>query len=117
MRISSSRAICCASLATRATATAWSACSYNTVLGALPIQPDGHAFYYSDYTRQAKKTFHPDRWPCCSGTLPMIAADYAISTCFTDPQGIYVNLYVPALITWTQNHVRLRPLDRDRLSV
>jgi uncharacterized protein len=78
---------------------------YNTVLGAIPIQPDGHAFYYSDYTRQAKKSFHPDRWPCCSGTLPMIAADYAISTCFSDAQGIYVNLYVPAQINWTQNNV------------
>ena len=78
---------------------------YNTVLGAIPIQPDGHAFYYSDYTSQAKKGFHPDRWPCCSGTLPMIAADYAISTCFTDAQGIYVNLYVPAQINWTQNNV------------
>ena len=79
---------------------------YNTVLGATPIQPDGRAFYYSDYTRQARKSFHPDRWPCCSGTLPMIAADYAISTCFTDPQGIYVNLYVPAQVTWTQNNQR-----------
>ena len=79
---------------------------YNTVLGAIPIQPDGHAFYYSDYTRQAKKTFHPDRWPCCSGTLPMIAADYAISTCFTDSRGLYVNLYVPAQISWTQNNAR-----------
>jgi uncharacterized protein len=78
---------------------------YNTVLGAIPIQPDGHAFYYSDYTRQAKKAFHPDRWPCCSGTLPMVAADYAISTCFTDAQGIYVNLFVPAQISWTQNNV------------
>jgi DUF1680 family protein len=77
---------------------------YNTVLGAIPLQPDGHAFYYSDYTRRAKKTFHPDRWPCCSGTLPMIAADYAISTCFTDSHGIYVNLYVPAQVTWTQNN-------------
>jgi hypothetical protein len=77
---------------------------YNTVLGATPIQPDGRAFYYSDYTQRAKKTFHPDRWPCCSGTLPMIAADYAISTCFTDTQGIYVNLYVPAHVSWTQNN-------------
>jgi DUF1680 family protein len=77
---------------------------YNTVLGALPIRPDGQAFYYSDYTRQGKKTFHPDRWPCCSGTLPMVAADYAISTCFTDSQGIYVNLYVPAQVTWRQHN-------------
>ncbi|HEY2463065.1 MAG TPA: beta-L-arabinofuranosidase domain-containing protein [Steroidobacteraceae bacterium] len=78
---------------------------YNTVLGAIPIQPDGHAFYYSDYTPRARKTFHPDRWPCCSGTLPMVAADYAISTCFTDASGLYVNLYVPAQINWTQNNV------------
>jgi DUF1680 family protein len=76
---------------------------YNTVLGATPIQPDGHAFYYSDYTRRAEKTFHPDRWPCCSGTLPMIAADYRISTCFTDSQGVYVNLYVPAQVDWNRN--------------
>ena len=79
---------------------------YNTVLGAVPIQPDGRAFYYSDYTRQARKGFHPDRWPCCSGTLPMVAADYAISTCFSDSHGIYVNLYVPATVTWTQNNQR-----------
>ena len=77
---------------------------YNTVLGATPIQPDGRAFYYSDYTRRAQKSFHPDHWPCCSGTLPMIAADYAISSCFVDPAGIYVNLYVPAQVTWRQNH-------------
>jgi DUF1680 family protein len=76
---------------------------YNTVLGALSIQPDGHAFYYSDYTPRAKKAFHPDRWPCCSGTLPMIAADYAVSTCFTDSQGLYVNLYAPAQVTWRQD--------------
>jgi uncharacterized protein len=75
---------------------------YNTVLGATPIQADGRAFYYSDYTTQAKKGFHPDRWPCCSGTLPMIAADYRISTCFTDSQGVYVNLYVPAQVKFTR---------------
>ena len=76
---------------------------YNTVLGATPIQPDGHAFYYSNYTTRAKKAFHPDRWPCCSGTLPLVAADYAISTCFTDARGLYVNLYVPAQVTWNQD--------------
>jgi DUF1680 family protein len=75
---------------------------YNAALGAKPIQPDGRAFYYSDYTSSATKAFHPDRWPCCSGTLPMLAADYRISTCFTDPRGIYVNLYIPGRIDWRQ---------------
>lgn len=75
---------------------------YNTVLGALPLQSDGHAFYYSDYSRNARKTCHWDRWPCCSGTLPLLAADYAISLCFTDPLGLYVNLYAPARVRWQQ---------------
>ena len=81
---------------------------YNTVLGAKPIQRDGHAFYYSDYTRSAQKGFHPDRWPCCSGSLPMIAADYAISACFTDPHGLYVNLYVPGVVRWRHGHALCR---------
>jgi DUF1680 family protein len=75
---------------------------YNTVLGALPIEPDGHAFYHSDYTHNAQKVFNENLWPCCSGTLPMIAADYAISTCFQAGDGLYVNLYVPADVSWLQ---------------
>jgi len=81
---------------------------YNCALGAKPIQADGRAFYYSDYTRSATKTFHPDRWPCCSGTLPMLAADYGISTCFTDPHGIYVNLYIPGRVDWRQDAAACR---------
>ena len=81
---------------------------YNTVLGAVPIQPDGRAFYYSDYTRRAEKGFHPDRWPCCSGSLPLVAADYSVSICFIDTDGIYVNLYVPAAVAWLQAGVRAR---------
>jgi DUF1680 family protein len=78
---------------------------YNTALGALPMQRDGHAFYYSDYSQNARKIFHWDRWPCCSGTLPLLAADYAVSLCFTDPAGLFVNLYAPAQVTWQQGGI------------
>jgi len=81
---------------------------YNCALGATPIQSDGRAFYYSDYTRAASKTFHPDRWPCCSGTLPMLAADYHVSTCFTDARSVYVNLYIPGRIDWRQDGAAAR---------
>jgi DUF1680 family protein len=81
---------------------------YNTVLGALPLQRDGRAFYYSDYTSNARKIFHWDRWPCCSGTLPLLAADYAIGLCFTDPLGLYVNLYAPAQVTWEHGGIACR---------
>ena len=73
---------------------------YNTVLGARPLQPDGRSFYYSDYTFQAAKFCHPDKWPCCSGTLPQIAADYRISAYFQNERGVYVNLYLPSTLRW-----------------
>ena len=73
---------------------------YNTILGALPILPDGHSFYYSDYNNAGSKFRHPDKWPCCSGTFPQIAADYGISSYFHDESGVYVNLFVPSRVTW-----------------
>ncbi len=74
---------------------------YNTVLGAKTLEPDGHAFYYSDYNFSGSKFYHPDRWPCCSGTLPQVAADYHILIYFRDPAGIFVNLYLPSTLKWT----------------
>jgi DUF1680 family protein len=80
---------------------------YNTVLGATPLQPDGSTFYYSDYNFQGQKVVFGDKWPCCSGTLPQIAADYRISAYFHDDRGVYVNLYTPSTVTWTKPGVRL----------
>ena len=74
---------------------------YNTVLGAKPLQRDGRAFYYSDYNFSGRKTYSPHRWPCCSGTLPQVAADYRINTYFHDARGIYVNLYIPSTVSWS----------------
>jgi DUF1680 family protein len=73
---------------------------YNTVLGALPLQPDGRAFYYADYNQTGQRTYFPDAWPCCSGTLPQVAADYHICCYFKDADGIYVNLYLPSTLRW-----------------
>jgi len=80
---------------------------YNTILGARPIKEDGSSFYYSDYNEQAHKGYHPDKWPCCSGTFPQITADYGISSYFRDADGIYVNLYVPSRLTWKQHGANL----------
>lgn len=79
---------------------------YNTILGARPIQPDGASFYYSDYNNSASKFFHPDKWPCCSGTFPQITADYAISSYFRSPDEVYINLFVPSRAKWKQNGAR-----------
>jgi DUF1680 family protein len=80
---------------------------YNTVLGAKPMDPSGSAFYYSDYHSGGRKTYHPDKWPCCSGTLPQIAADYRVSTYFRDGRGVFVNLFIPSTLRWTQGDTRM----------
>jgi hypothetical protein len=76
---------------------------YNTVLGAKPLMADGRTFYYSDYNFQGHKFYRDtQRWACCSGTLPQVAADYRINTYFRDAQGVWVNLYIPSTLRWTQ---------------
>jgi hypothetical protein len=89
---------------------------YNSVLGAKPIREDGWSFYYSDYSHAGHKTDHriiidspwpwdrDGRWPCCSGTLPQVAADYGISSYFRARDGVYVNLYLPSKLTWALDH-------------
>jgi hypothetical protein len=79
---------------------------YNTVLGARPIQPDGSSFYYSDYTYKAKRVFFGSKWPCCSGTLPQVAADHRINTYFRNQRGVYVNLYAPSTLRWSGRGAR-----------
>jgi hypothetical protein len=76
---------------------------YNTILGAKPLQADGRTFYYSDYNFAGKKVYSAHRWPCCSGTMPQIAADYGISTYLRDSRGVYVNLYIPSTLRWMQD--------------
>ena len=77
---------------------------YNTVLGAKPLRPDGTAFYHSDYNFNARKIYSRQKWPCCSGTLPQAAADYRINTYLRDPQGIYVNLYIPSTLRFQHDN-------------
>jgi DUF1680 family protein len=73
---------------------------YNTVLGALPMKPDGTGFYYADYNNQGAKIYFEYKCPCCFGTLGQVAADYGISSYFHDERGISVNLYLPSRVNW-----------------
>ena len=80
---------------------------YNTILGAKPLEPDGRTFYYADCNFKGKKVYSSHRWPCCSGTMPQVAADYRINTYLRDARGIYVNLYIPSTLRWTQDGAQL----------
>ncbi len=79
---------------------------YNTILGAWPIRADGTSFYYSDYATTGKKVWYRDKWPCCSGTFPQLAADYHISAYLRAADGVYVNLYTPSTVHWTEGSGR-----------
>ena len=85
---------------------------YNTVLGARQLQHDGSAFYYSDYNFSGRKVYSPHRWPCCSGTLPQVAADYRINTYFRDAGGIHVNLYMPSTLSCSLSGADVRLTQR-----
>jgi DUF1680 family protein len=79
---------------------------YNTILGAWPIQADGTSFYYSDYAATGKKVWYGQKWPCCSGTFPQLAADYHISTYLRSSDGVYVNLFAPSRVQWSDDGAR-----------
>ncbi len=76
---------------------------YNTILGALPMKPDGTAFYYADYNDTGSKTYFDLRCPCCSGTLGQIVADYGISSYSLNERGVFLNLYSPSILRWKNN--------------
>jgi uncharacterized protein len=76
---------------------------YNSVLGALPLQENGKNFYYADYNFDGQRVYKEARWACCSGTLPQVAADYRINIYLRGPQAVYVNLYVPSTLRWSEN--------------
>jgi uncharacterized protein len=80
---------------------------YNTILGAKPLERDGRTFYYSDYNFKGSKVYSPHAWPCCSGTMTQVAADYRINTYFRDVHGVYVNLYIPSTLRWTQGGAQI----------
>jgi len=75
---------------------------YNGIGAGLPMQSDGHTFYYSDYrVGGGTKVYREDqKWCCCSGTYPQAIADYHNLIYLHDNDGLYVNLFVPSEVEW-----------------
>ena len=65
----------------------------------------GHFIIRTTTSKEGKCT--AGRWPCCSGTLPQVAADYRINTYFRDGRGVYVNLYIPSTLRWVQGGAQI----------
>jgi hypothetical protein len=88
---------------------------YNGIGAALPMAPGGKTFYYADYTLgpedrigTARKTYYWDPYPCCSGTYLQAVADYHNIIYFRDRDGLFVNLFVPSVVTWNADGQTIR---------
>jgi hypothetical protein len=88
---------------------------YNGIGAALPMAPKGKTFYYSDYRlgppeplASARKVYYWDPYPCCSGTYIQAVADYHNIIYFKDATGLYVNLFVPSEVTWSQGGTEIK---------
>src|ERR1700679_3026476 len=53
------------------------------------------------------KVYAIHRWPCCAGTLPQVAADYWINGYFREPGAVWVNLYLPSVLRWTEGEAEV----------
>jgi len=74
---------------------------YNGVGAALPITTGGRNFYYADYRLAGgTKAYNWEPYTCCSGTYIQDVAGYHDLAFFKDASGLYVNLYLPAQVTW-----------------
>ena len=78
---------------------------FNTILAVKPPDSDGDYPYYSTYSPAAQKVFYQRKWPCCSGTLAQTVADYPLNLYFQSADGVYVNLYTPSRLRFTQGSV------------
>lgn len=76
---------------------------YNGVGAALPLHGRGRNYYYGDYrVGGGMKVYNWDTFTCCSGTYIQNMADYYNLAYYHDANGVYVNLYVPSEVTWTE---------------
>ncbi len=77
---------------------------WNTMFGALPLQPDGRTFYYQDNNQSGTRIYSAHRWPCCAGTFTQVAADYGINSYLleaNDRPEVWLTQYLPSSLRWT----------------
>ena len=73
---------------------------YNSFLASLETDPEGHAYYYSDYCADGgKKWLNPISWTCCSGTRPLAAMELLRNIYFRGrDDSLYINLLIDSRI-------------------
>lgn len=82
---------------------------YNSFLASLETDPEGHAYYYSDYCADGgKKWLNPISWTCCSGTRPLAAMELLRNIYFRGTDGsLYINLLIASQIECEEAYISL----------
>ena len=81
---------------------------YNTMLGcdaARSRWPD--LLLLGLQLQRAEGLFASTAGRAARGRMPQVAADYRINTYFRDARGVYVNLYIPSTLRWTQDGAQI----------
>jgi uncharacterized protein len=79
--------------------------AYNAINATLPMTPETHVVYYSNYNMNgASKLNRPIEGTCCAGTRPLTVMQYFINTYYHDQDNLYVNLFTPSTVNWKRNH-------------
>lgn len=66
----------------------------NMVGASIPMSPEGHVFYCSEYKPSgAAKSNIPVGWACCTGSRPQAVCDYHNLIYFYDNDSIYVSQF------------------------
>lgn len=74
----------------------------NGIGAALPMAPDGRVMYHSGHGLSGTaKSYKLPPWSCCAGSRVQAVADYHDLIFFQDTDSLYVNLYTPAVATWS----------------
>jgi hypothetical protein len=75
---------------------------------SLPMAADGRVMYYAGYALSgACKTHNMPPWACCAGTRIQAVADYDDLIFFKDRESLYINIFTPATVSWTNGGTRV----------
>ncbi|MBN1900160.1 glycoside hydrolase family 127 protein, partial [Candidatus Sumerlaeota bacterium] len=86
---------------------------YNGIGASIPMHPQGHVMYDSDYhTGGGFKRNTNEPWSCCSGTRPMAVADYVDLLYFHDKDNLYVNIFTPSSLEWQHDGTTVKLLQK-----
>lgn len=73
----------------------------NGIGASIPMSARGEVYHYDRYALTgAAKGYAIGPWSCCAGSRIQAIADYHDLVYFKSPEGLCVNLYTPAKVSW-----------------